>query len=136
MNINSINLDFNFNSDFGDFIFESDYIQVIDRKKEILKNIIVERLKTNFEDIFKYPYYGANIEKYIGQGITPDLVAEIKEKTVNSLIFDNLLELTDINAYTFVKEGILYFRLYINNLFSDPLSVGFTAGKGDFRIDY
>jgi len=137
MNINLINGDLDFDTHIGDFVIERDYINKIDRRREILKNIIRERLKTNFDDIYKYPEYGANIQQFIGQGLDNNLKEKIKNQTITALTYDNLLGVGDIETHLSILENILYFRMFIINIFEEPLSIGFTYNiNGEYTIDY
>jgi len=137
MNINLINGDLDFDTHIGDFVIERDYINKIDRRREILKNIIRERLKTNFDDIYNYPEYGANIQQFIGQGLDNNLKEKIKNQTITALTYDNLLGVGDIETHLSILENILYFRMFIINIFEEPLSIGFTYNiNGEYTIDY
>lgn len=137
MNINLITCDLNFDTHIGDFVIERDFIQKIDRRREILKNIIKERLKTNFDDIYNYPNYGANIQQFIGQGLDNNLKDKIRSQTIRSLTYDGLLNRNDIEAHLNIIGNILYFIMFIINIFEEPLSIGFTYNvNGEYTIDY
>lgn len=137
MNINLINCDLDFDTNIGDFVIERDFINKIDRRREILKNIIKERLKTSFDDIYNYPEYGANIQQFIGQGLNNNLKEKIKGQTIRSLTYDGLLGIGDIETHLTILENILYFRMFIINIFEEPIAIGFTYNiNGEYTIDY
>ena len=62
---------------YGDFELDNNDIKLIKKPIDILKDTVIERYKTNIGDFRLNMAYGANLDRYIGQGIDTNLVENI-----------------------------------------------------------
>ena len=102
----------------------------------ILKNVIIERYKTNFNDFILKPNYGANLDRFIGKGMDKDMIENIVFSLKKSLTYDNFINVNDIEIIPIVLPNMLRIFTYITTP-NDTLSIEskYDYSEGVFEID-
>ena len=114
---NTVKKDIKMNSLYGDMEFKNNDMVMSSRSSEILRHTAIERYKTNLNDFSLNPYYGADIERFIGKGIDSDLISSIVASLRYSLTYDDFIDnrsleivpviinQNDLKLYTYIKSG-------------------------------
>lgn len=117
------------NSMYGDIVFKSD-LQFI-QDKEVYKNIAEDILKTNTLDYRLDPYNGANLNSFIGVGITKELLSKIKLRIETSLTDGLYITKEDVTVYVIqINDNDIYIRVIIKNIAGDDLVISRTLNLG------
>lgn len=113
----NVKTDLKINPLFGDFEINGNDIVINRQSKSILRDTIIERFKTNFNDFVLNPNYGANLERFLGRGISSPLVQEIITSFRYSLTYDNFVSNGELDIVPVVIDNIvrLYVYIIINN---------------------
>ena len=76
---------------FGDIVIQGGDILVTSNKDEIAKCNSMHRIMSSNGDLYLHFLYGANIQSFIGKGITDETAESIQLSIENSLIEDMFL---------------------------------------------
>jgi hypothetical protein len=106
-------MDFAISGHFGDFEIENGDIRLISDDTEIIKNIIITRLKNNTGD--SYVPFGANISSLIGRPVDDRLVSLFKDKVINALTFDGFLKKNSIEIIAIKNINRIMAKVIVAN---------------------
>lgn len=110
----TVSTDLKIDSNYGDFEIVNNDLVMFRKSKDILRNTVIERYKTNFNDIVIDPYYGANLDKYIGKGISKPLIEQITNSMKVCLTYDGFVEQGDLTIVPIVlDDNVLRVFTYI-----------------------
>lgn len=130
------NLDISFNTDVGDFDIVNDEIPLINSKRKYILSYAREVLKTNKNDIFYLPTFGASLFDFIGKGIDESLVKEIKLRVIDSLVEFGVVTRDMLDVYTGVLSNTLYINIKYINMGEDDFSTSITVtNQGEITIE-
>ena len=111
--------DINLDSDFGDFVIEGD-LRFINNTK-VLEAILNERVKTSFGDFRLNKSLGADLTRFVGVGITDQLVEDMSVALVDAITFDGLVPTQDVSVLPLrIGKNRIYFRVIV----MDPYNKG------------
>ena len=132
----TVTKDFLVDSNYGDFEISNNDIVTERNQLVILKNVIIERYKTNFNDFILKPNYGANLDRFIGKGMDKDMIENIVFSLKKSLTYDNFINVNDIEIIPIVLPNMLRIFTYITTP-NDTLSIEskYDYSEGVFEID-
>jgi hypothetical protein len=125
----------NFNSEFGDFVLESDDIPLVNNRKKFILNYINEKLKTNIGEIFQLPSYGTRLDTFVGIGLTASVIEAVKQNIKESLSSDNILADNDFEVYHIVRNNTLELRIIVE-LETTTISTDIIINNEGVTIDY
>lgn len=125
-------MDIRFNPAYGDIEISEKDINVSFNTSEIALQRILVALKTNFKDYELSPYYGADIDKFIGQGIDKKLAEDIKKTIERTVLDENILDTRQINIPYIIRKNSIEFRIIIPN--KESISLSYIKDKG-FKIE-
>lgn len=132
---NNIKSDIKVNSEYGDFEILGGDLVLSKNSKEISKNLIIERFKTNLNDFQLNPTYGANLDEYLGRGISNKLIEEIVTRLRFTLTYDNFFNNSDIEILPIVLDkNSIQIRVYLVTN-EDEALVSVTYNEGEFSFD-
>jgi len=132
---NSIKSDIKINSEYGDVEILGGDLVLSKTNKEIAKNVIIERFKTNLNDFQLNPNYGANLDEYLGRGISNKLVEEIVTRLRFTLTYDNYFLNSEIELLPVILDNNgIQIMLYLANNENEPM-VSVTYNEGEFSFD-
>lgn len=121
-------MDFSVSGHFGDFDIENGDLRMISSRSEILKNIIISRIKNNAGD--SYVQFGANLISLIGEPVNQVLVEKIKNKIINALTLDGLIKKTELTIIAVRNLNSVAVRILVSQGLvagnSDLLTINFT----------
>lgn len=113
---NGISKDIKVDANYGDIELLNNDIRVTNSTKDICKDTVIERYKTNLNDFVLNPNYGADLEKNIGKGIDNNLSSSLVASLRYSLTYDNFIDANnlsivpliignEIKLYTYIRVG-------------------------------
>lgn len=98
---------------FGDFEIRGNDIAVNRSNKSILKDTIIERFKTSFNDFILNPNYGANLNRFLGRGISKPLADELVTSFRYSLTYDNYVSNDELDIIPVILDNSIQIYVYI-----------------------
>jgi phage baseplate assembly protein W len=114
--------------DYGDFEIQNNDIATVTDQTLILRQNIIDRIKTAFGDYYLYPSFGADLQSFIGKPVSIDLEGAIRNKIVDTLTHDGLVLFSELNIATFSDVSTVLCKIEIptTRLISsdDMLSIG------------
>ncbi len=121
-------VDIKFNTMFGDFSFKNDIELVYGNS--LKEEYILDRIKSGYMSYRLNENYGADLDTYIGKGITADLITTIERSINYSLTYDGYISDQDLSIIILEtdKQNELYIRIVIQG--SDVLNVSTTINLG------
>lgn len=121
-------VDIKFNTMFGDFSFKND-IELI-YGNSLKEEYVLDRIKSGYMSYRLNENYGADLDTYIGKGITADLITTIERSINYSLTYDGYISDQDLSIIILEtdKQNELYIRVVIQG--SDVLNVSTTINLG------
>ena len=121
-------VDIKFNTMFGDFSFKND-IELV-HGNSLKEEYVLDRIKSGYMSYRLNENYGADLDTYIGKGITADLITTIERSINYSLTYDGYISDQDLSIIILEtdKQNELYIRVVIQG--SDVLSVSTTINLG------
>lgn len=121
-------VDIKFNTMFGDFSFKNDIELVYGNS--LKEEYILDRIKSGYMSYRLNENYGADLDTYIGKGITADLITTIERSINYSLTYDGYISDQDLSIIILEtdKQNELYIRVVIQG--SDVLNVSTTINLG------
>ena len=121
-------VDIKFNTMFGDFSFKNDIELVYGNS--LKEEYVLDRIKSGYMSYRLNENYGADLDTYIGKGITADLITTIERSINYSLTYDGYISDQDLSIIILEtdKQNELYIRVVIQG--SDVLSVSTTINLG------
>ena len=121
-------VDIKFNTMFGDFSFKNDIELVYGNS--LKEEYVLDRIKSGYMSYRLNENYGADLDTYIGKGITVDLITTIERSINYSLTYDGYISDQDLSIIILEtdKQNELYIRVVIQG--SDVLNVSTTINLG------
>lgn len=121
-------VDIKFNTMFGDFSFKND-IELV-HGSSLKEEYVLDRIKSGYMSYRLNENYGADLDTYIGKGITADLITTIERSINYSLTYDGYISDQDLSIIILEtdKQNELYIRIVIQG--SDVLNVSTTINLG------
>ena len=121
-------VDIKFNTMFGDFSFKNDIELVYGNS--LKEEYVLDRIKSGYMSYRLNENYGADLDTYIGKGITADLITTIERSINYSLTYDGYISDQDLSIIILEtdKQNELYIRVVIQG--SDVLNVSTTINFG------
>lgn len=121
-------VDIKFNTIFGDFSFKNDIELVYGNS--LKEEYVLDRIKSGYMSYRLNENYGADLDTYIGKGITADLITTIERSINYSLTYDGYISDQDLSIIILEtdKQNELYIRVVIQG--SDVLNVSTTINLG------
>ena len=121
-------VDIKFNTMFGDFSFKNDIELVYGNS--LKEEYVLDRIKSGYMSYRLNENYGADLDTYIGKGITADLITNIERSITYSLTYDGYISDQDLSIIILEtdKQNELYIRVVIQG--SDVLNVSTTINLG------
>lgn len=121
-------VDIKFNTMFGDFSFKNDIELVYGNL--LKEEYVLDRIKSGYMSYRLNENYGADLDTYIGKGITADLITTIERSINYSLTYDGYISDQDLSIIILEtdKQNELYIRVVIQG--SDVLNVSTTINLG------
>lgn len=121
-------VDIKFNTMFGDFSFKNDIELVYGNS--LKEEYVLDRIKSGYMSYRLNENYGADLDTYIGKGITADLITTIERSINYSLTYDGYISDQDLSIIILEtdKQNELYIRIVIQG--SDVLNVSTTINLG------
>ena len=121
-------VDIKFNTMFGDFSFKNDIELVYGNS--LKEEYVLDRIKSGYMSYRLIENYGADLDTYIGKGITADLITTIERSINYSLTYDGYISDQDLSIIILEtdKQNELYIRIVIQG--SDVLNVSTTINLG------
>lgn len=121
-------VDIKFNTMFGDFSFKND-IELV-HGNSLKEEYVLDRIKSGYMSYRLNENYGADLDTYIGKGITADLITTIERSINYSLTYDGYISDQDLSIIILEtdKQNELYIRIVIQG--SDVLNVSTTINLG------
>ena len=121
-------VDIKFNTMFGDFSFKNDIELVYGNS--LKEEYVLDRIKSGYMSYRLNENYGADLDTYIGKGITADLIPTIERSINYSLTYDGYISDQDLSIIILEtdKQNELYIRIVIQG--SDVLNVSTTINLG------
>ena len=121
-------VDIKFNTMFGDFSFKNDIELVYGNS--LKEEYVLDRIKSGYMSYRLNENYGADLDTYIGKGITADLITTIERSINYSLTYDGYISDQDLSIIILEtdKQNELYIRVVIQG--SDVLNVSTTVNLG------
>ena len=121
-------VDIKFNTMFGDFSFKND-IELVNGNS-LKEEYVLDRIKSGYMSYRLNENYGADLDTYIGKGITADLITTIERSINYSLTYDGYISDQDLSIIILEtdKQNELYIRVVIQG--SDVLNVSTTINLG------
>lgn len=117
---------------FGDIVFANKDIKSLDDKIDILRQNIIDRIKSDHGDYDLYETYGGNIHAIIGTSNDADAEARVKSSIINCLTSDGFLNARDMKLFAKKVNTKMFVKLEIATLLSNreykPLSLAFIFG--------
>lgn len=107
------NADILFN-DYGDIEIRNGDIAVLKNKILILRQNVVDRIKTSFGDYKLYKSYGADLVSFIGKPQSSSLEEKITQNIIRNLTFDKFLEQSSIGIAIVDIEGIYIIKVEVS----------------------
>jgi hypothetical protein len=107
---NNSELDF---GDNGDFIFNGQDISILRNTDKVVYQVIVDYLRTNFQDYELNMRWGANLKQNIGKGVSVNMGKNIANDLRNDIIAAGLIDKASIDVYSVVDTNTLYLRVVI-----------------------
>lgn len=107
------NADILFN-DYGDIEIRNGDIAVLKNKILILRQNVVDRIKTSFGDYKLYKSYGADLASFIGKPQSSSLEEKITQNIIRNLTFDKFLEQSSIGIAIVDIEGIYIIKVEVS----------------------
>ena len=117
----------------GDFEIENNDLKLVKRPVDILRDTVIERYKTNIGDFKLNMSYGANLDRYIGQGIDTNLIENIVTSFRYCLTYDNFIESSTLDIIPIVMNNDLKLYTYIETG-TDKISIETYYKEGEFEI--
>mgnify|MGYP002150164842 FL=1 len=113
---------------FGDFSFKNDIELVYGNS--LKEEYVLDRIKSGYMSYRLNENYGADLDTYIGKGITADLITTIERSINYSLTYDGYISDQDLSIIILEtdKQNELYIRVVIQG--SDVLNVSTTINLG------
>ena len=121
-------VDIKFNTMFGDFSFKNDIELVYGNS--LKEEYVLDRIKSGYMSYRLNENYGADLDTYIGKGITADLITTVERSINYSLTYDGYISDQDLSIIILEtdKQNELYIRIVIQG--SDVLNVSTTINLG------
>ena len=121
-------VDIKFNTMFGDFSFKNDIELVYGNS--LKEEYVLDRIKSGYMSYRLNENYGADLDTYIGKGITADLITTIERSINYTLTYDGYISDQDLSIIILEtdKQNELYIRVVIQG--SDVLNVSTTINLG------
>lgn len=121
-------VDIKFNTMFGDFSFKNDIELVYGNS--LKEEYVLDRIKSGYMSYRLNENYGADLDTYIGKGITADLITTIERSINYSLTYDGYISDQDLSIIILEtdKQNELYVRVVIQG--NDVLNVSTTINLG------
>lgn len=121
-------VDIKFNTMFGDFSFKNDIELVYGNS--LKEEYVLDRIKSGYMSYRLNENYGADLDTYIGKGITADLITTIERSINYSLTYDGYISDQDLSIIILEtdKQNELYIRVVIQG--NDTLNVSTTINLG------
>ena len=88
-------VDIKFNTMFGDFSFKNDIELVYGNS--LKEEYVLDRIKSGYMSYRLNENYGADLDTYIGKGITADLITTIERSINYSLTYDGYISDQDLS---------------------------------------
>lgn len=130
------NKDLKINSFYGDLDFLDGDLSLTNSNIEILKDVVTERLKTNFNDFILNPTYGANLDGYLGKGIDNALIKELKFSIKRCLTFDGFISSDNLDVLEIELENSLKILLYVSANEGDiMIETNYDYEQGSFTVE-
>ena len=130
-----ISSDLDFDNSYGDMVLVGDQVHIPNSKNRILKQGVIDRVKSNFNNYPLNGSFGANLDSYIGKGLDQNKVASIESAIRVSLTNDSFLSSSAIEIYSIILKNDLYIRIYILTPENTRITVAVTSVQGDLTID-
>lgn len=131
MSWQEISRDIVFNQ-FGDIEIMHGDIHSMDNPIDILKQNIIDRIKSSYGDYDLYPTYGSNISAIMGMSNNTEAENRVKSGIINCLISDRFLNPRDIKMFAKKVNTNMFVKLEIATLLSvgeyKPLSLALIFG--------
>lgn len=126
-----IDQDITFNQ-FGDIKITDNDIETLDDAIDILKQNIIDRIKSSYGDYDLYPTYGSNIHSIIGMSNNAEAEARVQAGIINCLTSDRFLNPRNIKLFAKKINSNMFIKLEIATLLSNgeykPLSLALIFG--------
>ncbi len=102
--------------DYGDIDLVSGDISILLDKTSILRQNVIDRLKTAFGDYDLYPNLGSDLNSFIGKTNSEHLAQRVKENITYALTFDNLLSQSDFALVVYQDQEKMFIKLELPTL--------------------
>lgn len=109
----SVTTDIKINSTYGDIEIVGGDLVLNKNTQQILKDVIIERFKTNSNDFLLYPDYGADLDSYLGKGIDLKLLEDITTSLRYSLTYDNYLNNNEVSVVGLLLNNSIKLYVYV-----------------------
>ena len=126
--------DFKVDSNFGDFEIENNDLKVTRNAVEIMRDTVIERYKTNFQDFVLNPNYGANLQRFLGSGIDNNLSDSLVASFKYSLTYDGFLALNELRIIPIILGNSIKLFTYISTS-SGNLELVVSVEDGELTVD-
>lgn len=130
-----ISKDLDFDNSYGDITIVGDQLYIPNSRDRVLKQVVIDRVKSSFGDYPLNPGYGADADSYFGKGISVELVEKLKASMQNSLVSDGFISSSSLEIMSLIKENTVYIRIYLITSENTRVSVAVTYSAGDLRIE-
>ena len=105
--------DLKIDSQYGDFSIINNDLVCTRSNLDNLKDVVIERYKTNAKDFLLVPTYGANLERFIGKGIDQSLINNVVTNLKYSLTYDKFVSLNELEIIPIILNDKLRLFTYI-----------------------
>ena len=99
--------------EYGDIDFFSSDISTIDNTTHIVKQNVLDRLKTSFGDYYLYKNFGANLDALIGKNNNSKLAEQARSSIIYALTVDDFLKITEFNIAIYQEGNSMFIKLEI-----------------------
>lgn len=109
----NISSDINIDAAYGDIAIRSKEIVFNKSKRDLLKDVVLERFKTDQYDFIINPEYGADLGRFKGRGIDTRLAEELKTALRYSLTYDDFISSQELDIVPLVLTNTIKLYVYV-----------------------
>lgn len=113
----------------GDFEIANGDIKVISNYEYNIQTL-KDFLRSNFKDYYFSPNYGANLDQFIGKGLTPELKVEIESHLASAIIAANILSEDEFQIASIVQNNTLIIRIIIYSNLDEIIQLTYEPNLG------
>ena len=131
----NISADLKTDNTYGDFNITSRDIVLNKNPKYIIKDVILDRVKTQNQDYPLSPESGASLANFIGKGIDRNLAEDLKTAVRYALTYDDFLSPMDLDIVTLVVENTIQIYIYLKMFGEDEEVIRITYTNEGINFD-